>query len=117
MHSSRHAGRSHGQQVAQRLHAGQSLGVALGDAGLPVAFDRAHGDRYHKLDEKTGGLAAAGPIAYREGVQLTGESKRIDGALYWEARDGRWVRDSQRLVKIDPPKEWPQFAPLSQNRW
>ncbi|MFO0659696.1 MAG: L,D-transpeptidase [Polyangiaceae bacterium] len=85
-------------------------GIPLGDAGLPVAFDRAHGDRYHKLDEKTGGLAAAGAITYREGIQLTGENKRIDGGLYWEARDGRWVRDSQRLVRIDMPKEWPQFA-------
>ena len=85
-------------------------GEELGDLGLPVAFVRTKGARYYQRDPQTGAMKDDGPVFYREAVQLTGKSERIDKATYLEARDGRYIVQSESLVRIDPPKELPQFA-------
>lgn len=85
-------------------------GIELGDLGLPVAFVRSKGARYYQRDPKTSAMKDDGPIAYREPVALTGKSERIDRTTYLEARDGRYIIQSDSLVRLDSPKELPQFA-------
>lgn len=85
-------------------------GVALGDAGLPIVFARTKAARFYQRDPATSAMREVGPVSHREGVQLTGKSERVDRATYLEARDGRYLVQSEGLVRVDPPKELPQFA-------
>jgi hypothetical protein len=83
-------------------------GVELGADGARAAFVMAKGERYYR---KAGGrLVADAPLAYREGVALTGRAERVDGAAYLEAADGRLVRDGAHLRLVEPPAAWPPFA-------
>ncbi len=85
-------------------------GVELRDAGLPLVFVRSKSARFYQRDPATSAMREVGPVSYREGVELTGKSERIDRSTYLEARDGRYLLQSAGLVRLDPPKELPQFA-------
>jgi hypothetical protein len=86
-------------------------GVAIGpDDGLPAAFVRSRHARRYRLDPARRALSDAGPVAFREGVLLTGKQARVAGELVHEARDGTWVKERDNLVLVAPMREAPGWA-------
>jgi L,D-transpeptidase-like protein len=89
-------------------------GLELGGHAFAAFVVAKGGDR---LFRKEGGrLVADAPLAHREGVALSGHGERIDGAVYLETTDGRWVRDGAHLRRADPPAAWPAYA-LEGKKW
>jgi hypothetical protein len=73
--------------------------------GLPVAFSKErYGQRY--VLKENGGFAAGPPLADREGVKLTGQSKP---GGFLETRDGTWVAEVS-MRRIEPRESFPSFA-------
>ncbi len=85
-------------------------GVDVSDVGLPAVFVRSKSARFYVRDEKTGQMTDAGPVAYREGLRLSGKRERAGGGEFLETREGRWIQAGEHLVRIDEPREWPSFA-------
>jgi hypothetical protein len=85
-------------------------GVRLGEGGdgegLPVAFTR---PRHHISKIKLEGGGSEGPLPPRTPLFLTGASKRVNGAEYYETKDGFYVK-AEDVIRIDPPKSFPGFA-------
>ncbi len=73
--------------------------------GLPVAFSKErYGQRYVRLE--SGQFVAGPPLADREGVKLTGQSKP---GGFLETRDGTWVVAAS-MRRIEPRESFPSFA-------
>lgn len=84
-------------------------GIALEpDQGLPAAFVRARSARRYRLQERA--MADAGAVGYREGAALTGKQVRVGGEVYYETRDGTYLRGKDNLVVIPPMKNVPGWA-------
>jgi hypothetical protein len=90
-------------------------GLALdGEVTLPVAFvRRRHAARF--IARGAGGLARGAPLAWREAVPLTGESRRAGGVEYLAARDGALIR-ADEVVRVDPLRNTPAWAAAGR-RW
>jgi lipoprotein-anchoring transpeptidase ErfK/SrfK len=74
---------------------------------LPLAWVRREGVSASSL---TGDRASSdGPIAYRSVHRLTGKQQRVDGVLYVELGDGRWLDRRDVGVALAPSK-WPKEA-------
>lgn len=81
-------------------------GVELAsDEGLPVAFSKErYGQRYRRTE--SGQFVAGPPLADREGVKLTGQSKP---GGFLETRDGTWVAEAS-MRRLEPRTSFPSFA-------
>lgn len=101
----------------RRLAPSDFHGVPL-DGALPMVFIKSKSERFYRRDDASGGFAVDEPISYRQAVPLSGTATRIGKAVYWETRDGRWVREltDGRFLKVDAPKEWPSWA-VEGRRW
>lgn len=84
-------------------------GVHLDDATtLPVAFVRSkHAFRF--TISETGSLKRGERIPHREAVPLTDTYKKVNGALYVQAKDGSYLHADQ-IVKIDRFKKAPAWS-------
>ncbi|HEU4411823.1 MAG TPA: L,D-transpeptidase [Polyangiaceae bacterium] len=89
-------------------------GLELGGESFAAFVVAKGGDRLYRREG--GRLVADAPLAYREGVALSGRSEREGGATYLETADGRFVRDGAHLRRADPPAAWPAFA-LEGKKW
>lgn len=85
-------------------------GIFLDDkTTLPVGFVRPHkhvtkvflGDA--AKDKKSESLPA------RTAIPLSGQTKYIDGGQWFGTTDDGWVK-AEDVVRLEPPKSWPQFA-------
>lgn len=86
-------------------------GVELtGEQGLPAAFVRARSARQYRIDLDKRSVADAGPIAYRQGFELTGRKVRIGGHSYLETTAGTYVRDGSHVVTLPRISSLPQWA-------
>jgi hypothetical protein len=95
--------------VASTFH-----GLELGGAAVAVFVMIKGGDRLYRKEGTR--LAVDAPLAYREGVALSGHSERFDGAMFLETSDGRWVRDGAHLRRAEAPAAWPAYA-LEGKKW
>lgn len=85
-------------------------GVALApDAALPLAFVMQRGAVAYRESEG-GTLVVDGRLEYREAVLLTGAERRVGKQVFLETRDGRFIGDSERLVRIAPLARAPHWA-------
>ncbi|HWA72253.1 MAG TPA: L,D-transpeptidase family protein, partial [Polyangiaceae bacterium] len=76
--------------------------------GLPVAFVMSRA-AFAYAGEAGQSLRPVRPLAYREGLLLSGKSLRASGTTWLETRAGEWIRD-ERLVRIEPDSEKPAWA-------
>jgi lipoprotein-anchoring transpeptidase ErfK/SrfK len=81
-------------------------GVELAaNEGLPVAFSKErYGQRFSR--KENGDFGPGPPMADREGVKLTGQSKP---GGFLETRDGTWVAEPSMRI-LSPRDSWPSFA-------
>lgn len=77
-------------------------GYSVRELGLPVAFGHQVGAFY--WNARGGGVVKDGLLAWRELVPLTGTLKEIQGTLFAETRDGRWVKKDDILSAAKPSK-------------
>jgi hypothetical protein len=86
------------------------VGLALegDDAALPVAFVMSH-HAARFAETKYGGLAQVEPLAFRAAIPLSGKTRRAGGALFFEAKDGSFVRADQ-VRKVEPTHDFPAWA-------
>jgi hypothetical protein len=85
-------------------------GLALSDGvTLPVAFVMSRSAHVYRADAAGRGLALVRPLAYREAVALSGQSKSFGGAKFVETRDGHYLHDA-RLLKVMPLANLPSFV-------
>ena len=84
--------------------------VLQGEEGLPAAFVRSRQARRYSFDPVTRHLRDAGPVAYREGVALTGKQMRLGGGLLLETRDGTWIREGDNVLLIPRMRTMPGWA-------
>lgn len=92
-------------------------GISLdSDSGLPAAFVRSRHARRFRIDPVGRTIRDAGALGYREGVALTGHQVRVGGEVYFEARDGSYLREKDNPVMIHPLKAPPGWA-LQGRKW
>lgn len=93
------------------VEASEFSGRVLADGQeLRVAFVRGHKEHVYQADPVSGQLAAVRPAAYRESFLLTGRSVRAHGTGYWETTSGQFLRESEKLVRIEPRETMPPWA-------
>jgi len=80
------------------------------DQGLPVAFVHAHSARLYRIDPDTRVVRDVGDIRFREGFSLSGRRTRVGEQLYFETRDGYYLREGPRMVVVPELKEFPTWA-------
>lgn len=84
-------------------------GVVLGDKfRVPLAFVHDEDTKLHKIEGESMRAYKKHP-AVRSVLQLTGNKKNVEGRLFYETEDGKWVRAAQ-VNAVLPPDPMPQAA-------
>jgi lipoprotein-anchoring transpeptidase ErfK/SrfK len=86
-------------------------GGVIQNVGLPLAFPRASGARFYRLEGKSFEAGSAAP--YREIVPLTGRSQMAGGERYVETRSGEWLNAAEAKI-IVKPSSLPSYAKKGQ---
>ena len=84
--------------------------VLKGAEDLPLAFVRAQHEHLYEGSPENGTLRPTRKIAYRESFHLTGHKVKFHGSQFWETRDGAFLKDHERLVRIEPRESMPNFV-------
>jgi hypothetical protein len=79
------------------------------DYALPLVFVLGRGAQLYREAER-GGLVVERRLDYREAVRLTGEQRRVGSKTFLSTRDGRFILDSDALVRIDERATAPHWA-------
>lgn len=82
-------------------------GIALGEVTLPIAFVRARG-AFRVIDDPNG-ITPGAPLAYREAVAVTDETRALGGVEYLVAKDGTLIPAYQTVV-IKPFRRLPAWS-------
>ena len=82
-------------------------GIALGEITLPIAFVRARG-AYRVIDDPRG-ITPGAPLAFREAVAVTDETRSLGGVEYLVAKDGTLIPAYQTVV-IKPFRRLPAWS-------
>jgi hypothetical protein len=77
------------------------------DIDFPFALVRKKGSKKYRLDGSR--LVAAGDLAWRTAVKLTGKQKMEGGHLYYESAEGFYV-DDRSAGRVDPAKKMPGWG-------
>ena len=88
----------------------QFSGLILAGDTLPVAFVRSETQQLYRRDEASGAFALVRPIAYRESFVLTGRRERSGQGVFLETKSGEFLRENDRLVRIEPKEKLPKWA-------
>jgi len=91
-------------------------GVAIGEGqSLPVAFVKGRGATGYKPDE-SGKLSQTVALGPKQGMLLTGQTRKDKGSELVEGSDGTWVPASA-LIVVEPRKNIPSFVKGDDQRW
>lgn len=82
-------------------------GIALGELTLPIAFVRARG-AYRVIDDPRG-ITPGAPLAFREAVAVTDETRSLGGVEYLVAKDSTLIPAYQTVV-IKPFRRLPAWS-------
>jgi hypothetical protein len=82
---------------------------------FPFAIIRHPSARFWQRASGKGGLVDAGPASYRAAVQLSGKQDVVDGHLYYETDDHRWLSD-QHASRFLPARRMPAWGKRGE-RW
>jgi hypothetical protein len=85
---------------------GYRIGI---DIDFPFALVRRQGARRWVYSSATNRLVAAGDLAWRSAVALTGKQKFFNGKLHYETKDGDYV-DDRHAGRVDPAKKMPAWG-------
>jgi hypothetical protein len=90
-------------------------GVALAEAGLPIAFALRSGVRYWTFDKKGDPKALDDELDRGEVVWLSGRFRSVQGLRYYASRDERWIRHRD-VILIPKRHKFPELA-TGEQRW
>jgi lipoprotein-anchoring transpeptidase ErfK/SrfK len=94
------------------IHGSDHVGVRIGvDVEMPFALVRRPGGKRMRFvgEGKKRKAKAAGELAYRAALPLTGKQEFIDRILHYETKDGDWVSD-RYASRIDPARRMPKWG-------
>jgi len=79
-------------------------------ADLHLAFVRSEREHLYGGNAETGALAIIRPARYRESFLLSGRRFRVAGQSFLETTDGQFLKDGERLVRVEPRAAMPKWA-------
>lgn len=82
--------------------------VLKGNEDLPLAFVRAQHEYLYEGSPEAGTLRPTRKIAYREAFHLTGRKVKFHGNQFHETREGAFLKEHARLVRIEPRESVPK---------
>lgn len=86
-------------------------GLVLGrEDSLPVAFTRSEKQFVYREESEGGSMLLVRAAKYREGFRLSGKTRRIGGVTFFATRDGEFLKEDPRLVRIEAPETFPKWA-------
>lgn len=85
---------------------GYRIGI---DIDFPFALVRRQGAKRWVYSSAKNRLVAAGDLAWRSAVALTGKQKFFNGKLHYETKDGDYV-DDRHAGRVDPAKKMPAWG-------
>lgn len=84
--------------------------VLQGAEDLPLAFVRSRQEHLYEGSPDDGTLRPTRAIAFREAFHLSGREVKVNGINFIETKDGGFLKDSQRLVRISARDSMPKWA-------
>lgn len=91
-------------------------GVLLGEGqALPVAFVKGRGATAYKADDD-GKLSQTVALGAKQGVVLTGQTRKDKGSELYETAEGAWV-PAGAVTVLEPRKNIPSFVKREDQRW
>lgn len=85
-------------------------GVELGtNLQLPVAFIREEGSQLLS-GEPDLGLRGERELGYREVIALSGMSQHYAGEVFWQTKDGLWVKQTSRVTVVETRSGFPSWT-------